>query len=571
MGFAKGARAAQVLAVVCAGALLTATACSGAGDDASPATTAPASAGGDGGGSGERPVCDRPAEPEPEAAAVPGTPSDLDVTSFDGTRIRAHWFPLEGATEDEAAPAILMGPGWGQPGDTNEGTTGLLGAASIGALRDSGFHVLTWDPRGFGASEGTAEVNSPDAEARDVGVLLDWVAAQPGVQLDGEGDPRSGMIGGSYGGGIQTVTAAVDCRVDALVPVMAWHSLETSLYKAETPKAGWANILNRVAATRPVDPHVESASTSMNETGTVAPEDIEWFVERGPGDLVEDITAPTLFIQGTVDTLFTLDEAITNYRALRDNDVPTAMLWYCGGHGTCLTSAHDAERVDTAALAWLDRYVKGDTGVDTGPRFDFVDQEGARYTADDYPLEEGTAVTASGSGTLDLVAEGGAGPVTDPPEALGADLLRGLVLPVTPAEAANAVEVPIPAPDEPVLVVGAPELELTYRGEVEDGERPTRVFAQLVDSATGLTVGNQITPIEVTLDGEDHTAEVELEVVARSLTPDSELTLQLVATTVAYAEPRLGGSVTFEAVDVSLPTAGELTPESSSPEAEGAG
>lgn len=564
MRFATGAGAARMLAVLCAGALLTATACSGSdGDDASPesGTSESAASTGGGGADAERPACERPPEPAPEVAAVPGTPRDLDVTSFDGTRIRAHWFPLEGADDDEPAPAILMGPGWGQAGDTNEGTTGLLGAASIGALRDNGYHVLTWDPRGFGESDGTAEVNSPDTEARDVGVLLDWVAAQPGVQLDGEGDPRSGMIGGSYGGGIQTVTAAVDCRVDALVPVMAWHSLETSLYKAETPKAGWANILNQVAASRPVDPHVEAAATSMNATGTVSAEDIEWFVERGPGDLVEDITAPTLFVQGTVDTLFTLDEAITNYRALRDNGVPTAMVWYCGGHGTCLTSADDTERVDTAAMAWLDRYVKDDPEVDTGPRFDFVDESGARYTADDYPLDAGTAVTASGSGTLDLVAEGGAGPVTDPPEALGADPLRGLVLPVTPAEATNAVEVAIPAPDAPVLVVGAPELTLTYRGEVEDGDRPTRVFAQLVDSATGLTVGNQVTPIEVTLDGDEHTAEVELEVIAQSLTPDSELTLQLVATTVAYAEPRLGGSVTFESVDVSLPTAADLTPE----------
>lgn len=557
MGFAARATAARAAGLLCAAVLLAAAACSGSGDDSPPEGAGEAGAAG---GAGGRPACHRPAEPAPEAAEVPGAPSDRDVTSFDGTRIRAHWFPLEGATAGEPAPAILMGPGWGQAGDTNEGATGLLGAASIASLREHGFHVLTWDPRGFGESGGTAEVNSPDAEARDVGVLLDWVAAQPGVVLDGEGDPRAGMIGGSYGGGIQTVTAAVDCRVDALVPVMAWHSLQTSLYKADTPKTGWANILTRVAATRPVDPHVESASTAMNERGVVDPDDVDWFVERGPGDLVEDITAPTLFIQGTVDTLFTLDEAITNYRILRDNGVPTAMLWYCGGHGTCLTGADDTERVDAAAMAWLERYVQGDTDVETGPRFDFVDQNGARYTADDYPLEAGPAATARGTGTLDLVAEGGAGPVTDPPPAEGPDPLRSLVLPVTPAEATNAVDVPIPAPDEPALLVGAPTVELSYRGTAEAGERPTRVFAQLVDGATGLTVGNQVTPIEVTLDGKDHTVKVELEVIALAVTPASELTLQLVATTVAYAEPRLGGSVTFEAVDVSLPVAGDLSP-----------
>ena len=63
-----------------------------------------------------------------------------------------------------------------------------------------------------------------------------------------------------------------------------------------------------------------------------------------PGSRVADpaissarITIPTLIVQGTVDNLFTLDEGIQNYRILRDHGVPTAMMWFCGGHGVCLT------------------------------------------------------------------------------------------------------------------------------------------------------------------------------------------------------------------------------------------
>ena len=59
--------------------------------------------------------------------------------------------------------------------------------------------------------------------------------------------------------------------------------------------------------------------------------------ERDRG--VRQITAPTLLIQGTADTLFTLDEAIRNYGILRSKRVPTRMIWFCGGHGVCLTSA----------------------------------------------------------------------------------------------------------------------------------------------------------------------------------------------------------------------------------------
>ncbi len=47
-----------------------------------------------------------------KAAGVPGVASDFDLTSFDGTVIRIHWFPdpsADGATR----PTVLMGPGWG--------------------------------------------------------------------------------------------------------------------------------------------------------------------------------------------------------------------------------------------------------------------------------------------------------------------------------------------------------------------------------------------------------------------------------------------------------------------------
>jgi hypothetical protein len=158
------------------------------------------------------------------ATPVPGSASDWDITSFDGTVLRAHWFPLADydTTSDGGSatthPTILMGPGWSLPGDTDTSDSpgqSLLGADAISTLFHAGYNVLTWDPRGFGQSGGEAEVDSPAYEAKDVSTLIDWVATRPGVQLDAPGDPRMGMVGGSYGGGIQFVTAATDCRVDA--------------------------------------------------------------------------------------------------------------------------------------------------------------------------------------------------------------------------------------------------------------------------------------------------------------------------------------------------------------------
>lgn len=341
------------------------------------------------------------------------------------------------------------------------------------------------------------------------------------------------------------------------MPIIAWHSLESSLFKAETVKSGWATKLTEASASGSVDPHVTSARNSGLSTGTLSDEDREWFIERGPGRLIEEVKVPTLIVQGTVDTLFTLDEAVTNYLIIEGNDVPVAMMWYCDGHGVCLTDPGDESRVASAAIAWLDRYVKGDESVDTGAGFDIIDQNGVRYTADRYTEADGEPLTATGSGTLQLTDQGGAGPVALPPG--NTALLGSMVQTITPARAANAVDVELIVEGDPALVVGAPELTLTYTGTVDAGDRPQRVFAQLVDASTGIVIGNQITPIKVQLDGEQHTVTTPLEMIAFSAEAGSTITLQLVATTVAYAQPQLGGQITFDSIELSLPVATNLT------------
>lgn len=563
----------RLLPLVLAGALVLG-ACSsdaGSGSDAAttdqPTTTAEAATAPADAGIGE--ACDQGATIDDlEVEPVAGSTSDLDLTSFDGTTIRLHWFPVEGATADEPAPTILMGPGWSLAGDTNtEGGT-LFGALSIAGMWDEGYNVLTWDPRGFGESEGIASVNDPKLEGRDVQALLDFVAAQPEAQLDDDGDPRAGMVGFSYGGGIQLTTAAIDCRVDAIVPGIAWHSLETSLYKAETVKTGWSRILTSTVDPDRLDPHITSASESGQRDGSLSEEDREWFIARGPGDeLVGQIAVPTLLIGGTVDTLFTLDEDLTNLALLQANDVPSATLWFCGGHGTCLTEPGDPERVAAASFAWLDRYVKGDETAPELPLIDVVDQDGDRWTGDEpltgSPTDAGTVwepvdrgalrMGGKGSGTLELTEasrSGGSIEGADPD-----DLLAGVVAAITPTDAEVALEVTIAAADAKGLAIGSPVLEMTYSGTLPEGETDGRVFAQLVDESSGTVIGNQITPVAVTLDGEEHTISVPLEVIAHDLSSSGPITLQLVATTTAYATPPLGGSLEVSDLSIWLPLA----------------
>lgn len=493
----------------------------------------------------------------PGASPTGVQPRDVKVVSFDGTQIYVHFMPATGLQAGQQAPTILDGPGLGMPGQTSlDGSildgllTDALGMPSIVSLRNSGYNVVTWDPRGEYSSGGELEIDSPDYEARDMSTIIDWLATQPEVQLDGDPanrDPRIGMVGASYGGGIQLVTAAIDHRVDAIVPTIAWNTLTTSLYKSQSFKSGWGTILGAalVLTLARTNPAIVPATIYGDLTGRLSEADQALLAQRGPGlptDLVSQITAPTLLIQGTVDTLFTLDEANANALTLIGNNVPTKVLWFCGGHGLCtndLFDASDGVMVKERTLEWLDRYVKGDTTVVTGPQFEWIDQRGQHLSSASYHLVSGDPVVASSAETRTL-------PLVP---FLGAGALLG-VLPIGSAPAIDALNLTTPAATATTYVVGAPQLTFTYSG-TGTGDH---LFAQLVDNSTGQVLGNQVTPILVTLDGTERTVSVPLEMVAQTLRPGQKITLQLFGSSAAYRAAGVLGALTVSNMELTLPT-----------------
>ena len=137
---------------------------------------------------------------------------------------------------------MLIGPGYPTQGDTNpDGDT----SDQIGqrVLRAEGYNTLTWDPRGIGGSGGIVNFDSPDFEARDVQALIDFVGTTPEALLDGPNDPRVGMSGSSYGGAIQLATAALDSRIDAIVPDVTWHNLGTGFFPDGAMKTSFSVII----------------------------------------------------------------------------------------------------------------------------------------------------------------------------------------------------------------------------------------------------------------------------------------------------------------------------------------
>ncbi|MEO3761227.1 CocE/NonD family hydrolase [Mycobacterium sp. B14F4] len=485
-------------------------------------------------------------------------PRDVKVISADGTAIYVHFMPARGLKTGETAPTILNGPGLGLPGATNiDGTilddvmVDTFGIIGVATLRHAGYNVVTWDPRGEWNSGGRLELNAAEFEGRDMTAIINWVATQPEVMLDAPGDPRLGMTGVSYGGGIQLVTAANDHRVDAIVPTITYHSFNTSLYKAEAFKTSWATLLTGVLAVTlgRTNPRILPAAIYGGLTGMMLPADEDLLTSRNP--VIENITVPTLLIQGTVDTVFSAQEADATAQILMAKGVPTKVVWFCGGHGVCannLFDMRDGQVIEQRTLQWLDRYVKGVPGAPTGPQFEWVDQRGQWFSSDEYPVKKGTPIAATrGAATLPLIPYLGGSGIPFVPFAL---------------KAFNAVNVALPKATETTYVVGAPEVTLTYSG----AGTSRHVYAQLVDNATGLVLGSLITPIPVTLDGKTYTVTVSLEPVAHTLRPGESVTLQLVSSAGTYERilPSVG-VLNIERVEISLPTADAAVVSSPTP------
>lgn len=474
---------------------------------------------------------------------------DVKVISDDGTPIYVHFMPARGLLAGQKASTVLNGPGLTLPGATNidgtfldDVTLDATGLMSVGVLRNAGYNVVTWDPRGEWNSGGQLELNSADFEGHDMSAIISYIAAQPESLNDAPGDPRLGMTGVSYGGGIQLVTAAIDHRVDAIVPAITYNRLDNVLYTNDAFRSSWATLL--VAALdltgARVNPRIQPAAIYGDLTGMMSQADLDLLKSRNPD--IGAIRVPTLLIQGTADTIFSTAQADATAQTLIANGVPTKVVWFCGGHGFCANNPidlRDGALIKERTLAWLDRYVKGDKNTETGPQFEWVDQRGQWYSSNTYPVKPGSSIVTSAGAeqTLPLIPYvGGSG------------------FPVVPfaLQAPVAVNLHVPQATSTTYLVGAPQLSFSYSGTGTS----RHVYAQLVDDRTGLVLSSLVTPIPVTLDGQTHTLSIPLEPVAHTLRPGESVTLQLVGSAGLYERvtPSVG-TLNVSDLQLTLPTA----------------
>jgi ABC-2 type transport system ATP-binding protein len=341
-------------------------------------------------------------------------------------------------------PAVLLAHGFG-------GTKNSV-SADAESLASRGYAVLTWTARGFGRSGGQIHLDSPDYEVRDAQRLLDWLAARPEVQTDAAGDPRVGVVGGSYGGALALLLAGQDRRVDAIVPMITWNDLARSFLpqSASTAatgvfKKGWAGLFfGNGAATNPADgaatateplgqvaqvpPGVNpacgrfaadvcAAYLSMATSGVPDAAALELLRRSSPATVLDRIKAPTLLIQGAVDTLFPLSEADANARGIAATGTPVRVAWFAGGHDGGPGPQSDQDRTKFLTVQWLDHYLKGEGEA---PSDSFTYSRVAGFSALDRGLvtnayTDPTYPGLTGTGRAEISVAGPAQPIANPP------------------------------------------------------------------------------------------------------------------------------------------------------------
>ncbi|MEU6521908.1 alpha/beta fold hydrolase [Streptomyces sp. NPDC046924] len=496
--------------------------------------------------------------------AVPAVSrTDRIASTADGVRIDTSYFTAGPAGR---RPAVLLGHGFGGSKDDVR--------QQAEELAREGYAVLTWSARSFGESTGKIGLNDPKGEVADVSRLIDWLAEQPEVQLDEEGDPRLGMAGASYGGAIALLTAGHDDRVDALAPAITYFDLAEALFPNGVFKKLWAGIfVNTGGGCEKFEPALCRMYERVAESGTPDAEAVKLLEERSPSAVADRIDVPTLLMQGQNDSLFPLGHADAAAKAIRANGAPVDVDWIAGGHDG---GEPEADRVRTRTRAWFDRYLKEDKGADTGPAFRVTRTGGVDSTngravlsgasADRYPglTGDGKDVPLTG-GEQSFANPAGASPpaVSALPGLGGAgglSQLSSLGVGVSldfPGQHARFESAPVTGD---LRITGSPAATVHVRSTSDDAVLFGKVYDVGPDGRQQVLPSQLVTPVRVedAKAGKDVT--VTFPAVDHEIRQGHRLRLVLASTDLGYASPAAPATYTVSLKgDLTVPTAPGVT------------
>jgi hypothetical protein len=378
-----------------------------------------------------------------------------------------------------------------------------------------------------------------------VSALIDWAVDNAPIATDAGGDPIVGFTGGSYAGGIQTATTSIDSahRRHRARDRLGGPALLAVRGRGDQAGLGRAAVLRRhghrdrvgavprlprlrrvrIPQEGGLHPLIHQGFAEGAATGTVSDDVLEFFAESSLAVYGQDnpVAIPTLVLQGSVDTLFDLTDGYRQFQHVRANGAPAKYVVFCGGHVACpefYGDAGDRAHMNDLIIAWFDRYLKGDTSVDTGPTVEYRTNDGEWRTASDFPPADATWVEASGEGSL-ISIPGGDTP--DMEELI--DMLTGLQdaggipgLPITVAQPANDAELAagqafqfeVGVAAGPVELLGIPDVSLTVSGQgtevilfVKLIHRERNHVINLQEGAIRVPLGDGEVTVDVTMPG----------------------------------------------------------------------
>jgi predicted acyl esterase len=330
------------------------------------------------------------AAPAP-AAGPTKTPMTFDVVvgPNDDTRckITADLYRPAGASKSKPVPAILATNGFGGSKDDF--------AELAPAYARRGYAFLAYSGLGFGNSGCKITLDDPDWDGKAGKQLVTFLGKADFVRKDRPGDPRVGMIGGSYGGQIQFAIAGIDRRLDTIVPQITWNDLSYSLGPNNTDlafgttyrtpgviKIDWPLLFTALGigqgfqqAVQNQDPsHLGACPNFADQVcRSLVTSSINGYPDAATLGLLRHasvatymsrIRIPTLLSQGQSDTLFNLQEAVATYTALRRQGTPVKMLWRSSGHsGGGIEGESDSTDLEKSyesrmALQWFDYWLR---------------------------------------------------------------------------------------------------------------------------------------------------------------------------------------------------------------------
>ncbi|WP_435251567.1 CocE/NonD family hydrolase [Streptomyces tendae] len=489
--------------------------------------------------------------------------ADRVVAVGDGVRLDTSYFT---AGSGGRRPAVLLAHGFGgSKDDVREQAEDLA--------RD-GYAVLTWSARGFGKSTGKIGLNAPDGEVADVSRLIDWLAEQPQVRLDKDGDPRVGIAGGSYGGAVALLAAGHDTRVDAVAPAITYWNLADALFPNGVFKKLWAGIfVNSGGGCDRFEADLCRMYQRVAESGTPDAEAVKLLEARSPQAVGARIKVPTLLTQGQTDSLFPLGQADAAAKAIRANGAPVDVDWIAGGHdGGDLENDRVQARID----AWFDRYLKDDEGAGTGPAFRVTRTGGVDSTDGQAQLRGASADRYPGltNGQRSVPLRGREQSVDNPaganPPAVsalpgiggagGLSQLSSLGLGVSLDFPGQYAAFESAAVGDDLRITGSPTATVHVRSTTEDAV----LFAKVYDVGPGGTSpvlpSQLVTPVRVedAKAGKDVT--VALPAIDHEVEKGHRLRLVLASTDLGYASPAAPATYTVSLKgDLEVPTAPGVT------------